>query len=264
MLYFFAFNDLDAAPAVHSWQTFYTIVRYSLFRWSICIAATLGTVRAIVILQPFARINKRVVLGVLACSGDNLHFSLPNETRYFFNIRLVNYFVPGILTTCSVVWRVLSEDPYWNIYTQQVLRFDKAALTPALWTSLSLYLLTSCICVASALASMFGLHNAHVRRAIDGLQPGAECPACKTVMLINLLVLTAALVTGITLGVTWSAPDQVVLIRYLEFLQFPLCNSAMSALNPLITVSRSGILKKMRAGKKTGVAVPNHTSVSAL
>ena len=148
----------------------------------------------------------------------------------------------------------------WCIYTQQVLNFR--TLTPTFILVILTYVLTVCVSVTSAVASMRGLRRHHIEREKNNLPPGGECNACFTVLLINFLVVTQFLISVISLTVSWTV-DDVVVRHYLEFIQFPLSNCALSALNPLIMLVRSGDfrerIKKYRTGKTVVTTVLTNT-----
>ena len=149
----------------------------------------------------------------------------------------------------------------WCIYTQQVLNFR--TLTPTFLLVILTYVLTVCVSVTSAIASLIALHRNHKEREKSlNLPPELPCPACFTVCLINLLVVTQFLISVISLTVSWTVHD-VVVRHYLEFLQFPLSNCALSALNPLIMLVRSGDfrerIKKYRTGKTVVTTVLTNT-----
>lgn len=102
----------------------------------------------------------------------------------------------------------------------------------------------------SAISSMWALHKVHEERQKQGLMPGNECPACFTVMIINIMMCCQFMISSVSLGVAWGAPGDVVLVHYLEFLQFPLSNCALSAFNPVIILVRSGGMKKLKLFKR--------------
>ena len=114
---------------------------------------------------------------------------------------------------------------------------------------------------------MHGLHLHHLEREKAGLPAGGECPACLTVVIINCLVMGQFLVAVVSLTVMWACPEETVLIHYLEFIQFPLTNCILSALNPVVMLVRSGRFgsvtgkgKRGKSGKQTPITEEKNIS----
>ena len=126
----------------------------------------------------------------------------------------------------------------WSIYTQQVINYHH--ITPTLIIILLVYVLTITVSISSAFVSMRVLRQHHLERQKAGLPSGAECPACFTVCLINFLVMSQFLISAVSLVLIWTKSVDMVVVHYLEFLQFPFTNCVLSALNPLIMLVRSG------------------------
>ena len=211
-------SETGEEKSEEAWQILYTVLRNTLFRWSLVIAAVLGVVRSTKILRPFARIRQVHVLVALAGGG--------------------------VLTVVTNLLCVLGEPSAWNPYIQQVLYIDFRITSPYFMAYLVLYLANVGTALGTALASMYGLAQNSKERKRAGISSEASCTACRTVMMINFLISVQFLFTMTSWLVTWACPNNLVLINYTAFLRFPLCNCVMSALNPVIIIVRSGILKQ--------------------
>ncbi|KAL5267551.1 hypothetical protein ACHWQZ_G004551 [Mnemiopsis leidyi] len=225
------------------WQIWYTVIRICLFNWSILVGAVLGVVRSLVIWKPFFKIRNVCVLPILGAAAS-------------------------VMAGTVVLHVTYDQDAlHWSIYSQQVLDFAHPTTTTIL--IILLYVISVFVSLTSAAVSMRGLHLHHIEREKAGLPPGGECPACLTVVIINCLVMGQFLVAILSLTVMWACPDETVPIHYLEFIQFPLANCILSALNPVIMLVRSGRFgsaagkdKKGKSGKQ--IQLTEEKNISSL
>ena len=86
----------DSRYGAETWQIWYTVIRNTLFRWSMVIAAVLGVIRSIKILRPFVKIRLRYALAALIIGGKRIVLlqrilvNLLNRSQAFRNLNVAS------------------------------------------------------------------------------------------------------------------------------------------------------------------------------
>ena len=194
-----------------------------MFCWSFSLTAILGTVRCIVIHFPFLRIKKVLVLSIAVGLGM---FSISISLAMFFS----------------------DSDHVWSSYSLQVVGNSFPSGSTMSAVHIVGYVKAGgnmVVSLSSAALSVWGLKGADKLRKTgenDKKRGGKE--AALTIAYLNVLIAMQFILVITSLVVQHRFPRELILMNYLFFLTFPLANTLISAVNPLIYVLRSSKIKQ--------------------
>ena len=224
----FSLQDLSqVGDKVYTWQILYTISKSTMFCWASSLTATLGVVRCLAIQRPFLRPNKPFVLSVAVGLG--------------------------VFTVVGNIIRTQTEELRWNAYTQRL--FDVLVLRVISVMLTTKYFLNVMISMGSAVWSTQGLKRSEKMGKQAGASGKQSKDACITIICLNVMIFLQFLVFVVSLVIQYAFKEDVVPLHYSQFLQMTVSNTLLSALNPLVYITRSSKMRDMLFGSRRRAAV---------
>lgn len=201
------------------------MVKVTSFCYSFSVTGTLGVVRCIAICSPFTHINKKVVI-------------ILTVFFYLFTIGM---------TTADVVMT----DHRWSPFVMSVgSAEDSSAGTTIPATFLDIkHTANMVVSLVCAVISFIHLKM----HPMTASSPGRE--ASTTIALLNVLIVVEFLFFLVVQSCSWGMiPRGGIVFYYLTFLKTPFWLFQISAVNPLIYITRStkmrALLSRNKGGKK--------------
>ena len=208
-----------------------------MFCWAFSLTAILGTVRCIVIHYPFYRINKALVLSIAV-----------GMAFFTLGLNLSMYYADDEHIWSSYTLQLFARSYYFH--PTQLVEFYVG------YTKMTCNMLIS---LATAALSVWGLRRADAKslenKKENGKKRGGR-EAAITIAYLNILIGLQFILNAMKVVIQQILPEQLILLKYMYFLAYPLANTLISAVNPLIYIVRSSKIRQALFNKTPS---PNST-----
>ena len=208
-----------------------------MFCWAFSLTAILGTVRCIVIHYPFYRINKALVLSIAV-----------GMAFFTLGLYLSMHFADDEHIWSSYTLQLFARSYYFHPTQQVEYYFGATKATSNMLISLG-----------TAALSVWGLRRADAKslenKKENGKKRGGR-EAAVTIAYLNILIGLQFILNAMAVVIQQKLPKQLILLKYMYFLAYPLANTLISAVNPLIYIVRSSKIRQALFNKTPS---PNST-----